>query len=193
MALFDHRVFKYQGDWWVAQVHGGTGVAWGDASPRITHERVLFTKVGSDGKSPATTSEIPAGWLNQLSHESIVRVIEMAVLFSDDFPMAPVNAPSVEEFEGAIHVDEEGLRWAARSVQAVRLDPNGDPGLQDAMELVCLDDSALRKEVRGAELSTLVDFEKQFGELGMGALVTVVKSTYRDFKPQGWRPGRSSV
>ncbi len=84
-----------------------------------------------------------------------------------------------------MYVDDEGLRWAVRETQSIVANTSGHPELYPAVELVCLDDSALKKEIRLASATTFHDFKTQFGDYGVSELIKVVKSTFRELEERG--------
>jgi hypothetical protein len=174
MPLYDHRVFDWRGEWWAAQVHGGTGAGMG-ARPAITHESVIFTCL-SDRDKPSRSTSIPAGWLLKLGHEAIGRVLDSADVWKDRFDMAPYNAPDADEFpERYKFQDENGLSWGARRLQTPIVNKDG-PVLRHSVELVCLDDSALRGEIPFATGETLDDFLSIHGTAGLAALAALLTS-----------------
>lgn len=182
MALYDHRVFRYERQWWVAQVHGASGAGWGDTPPRPTRDSVFFTCLSSEDQRSRTAS-IPAGWLNRLSHSSLLKLLQAAKEYGDRLPMEPYNAPSRDELGAGKLADDEGLEWTFRQVQAVRADANGRPQHVPAVELICLDDSALRKEVLLQDSDTLDNLLRTHGTAGVGELIIAVKSTFREYEP----------
>jgi len=182
MALFDHRVFRAADRWWAAQVHSGSGAGFGDAKPRITRETVLFSSL-ADEAIETRVARIPAGWLNRLSHVALLKVFETAESLGSHFHMSPYNAPSAEELGDPLHVDDEGLRWAVRPMKAVGVTASGDTEVRSAIELVCLDDSALRKEIQLASGTNFEEFKAQYGEIGLRELIKAVKGTYLNYEP----------
>lgn len=181
MALYDHRVFRSGETWWIAQVHSGGGSTRGSGIPsRISRETVIFTCLTDrDANSRYSTAMIPSGWLNRMRHSAITALLEAARLGESRFEMWPYNTPSEEELGPPAVVDDEGLRWVVRQSRAVRLE-EGVPVDRPALELICLDDSALRKEVLGADEVTLDAFVRSHGALGLGAVVAAIKSTFLD-------------
>ena len=182
MALYDHRVFKIGQGWWAAQVHSGSGAGWGEAMPRITHDTVLFSSL-ADEEMKTRVARIPAGWLNRLSHSALLRLFETGESLGSHFPMSPYNAPSAAELGEPMYVDDEGLRWAVRETQGVVANASGHAEVHAAVELVCLDDSALRKEIRLDTATSFHDFKAQFGDIGVTELIRVVKGTFLDYEP----------
>ncbi len=183
MALFDHRVFKIGQSWWAAQVHSGGGAGYGEAKPRITHNTVFFSSL-ADEKTETRLARIPAGWLNRLSHRALIKLFEEAESLGSHFPMSPYNAPSAEELGGPVYVDDEGLRWAARPTHTVNVSPSGHAEVRAAVEFVCLDDSALRKEIQLGSATNFQEFRAQYGDVGVGELIKAVKGTFLDYEPE---------
>ena len=185
MALYDHRVFKADGDWYVAQVHMGSGAGWGDATPRIQTETVTFTNL-SRRDANSSHARIPAGVLNEISHESLLRVLRSAEASSSRFDMSPFNSPSDQDANDRIVVDEQGLSWKWREVSSVVL-TNGRPTSNNALEFICLDDSALSRRVPVADDTTVGDFVAANGKAGLVSLIDAIKTTFRDLRPDTYR------
>ena len=183
MALYDHRVFRTGDEWWVAQVHSGGGVGVGDIPPRITTERVIFTNL-SDEDQESSTASIPAGFLNRMNHRSIVRLLRQAEPLRSRFDMYPYNTPNEDDFLGsAILLDDEGLRWAVKTIE---VQPNSAGAYRpDALvEVVCLDDSAMRRELL-IEMKSLPEVLSGGDRAHQSKeLVQVVKATYHDLNPE---------
>jgi hypothetical protein len=148
----------------------------------MSNDMVFFTSLSSEEKRTRTAS-LPAGSLNQLSHTSLRAVLENSDEYGERWPMSPFNAPSRDELGAPKFVDEEGLNWTYRQVQTLRLDTAGHPVRLPAVELICLDDSALRKEVLLADGSVLDNFLAQYGSGAISELVTTVKSMFLQYTP----------
>jgi hypothetical protein len=174
MALFDHRVFRRNDEWWAAQVHSASGAGYGSGNVPMTSERVYFSSLTDRDRNTLTARILP-GSLNRLSHESLLLVLGAGEDFGSHFRMAAYNAPSLEELGPAIHTDEENLRWAVRASRAVRLDEGGRPLQSSGLEFICLDDSALRKEVL-VEGGHTVNVQ----QLDLAAIVRDIKATFQD-------------
>lgn len=178
MALYDHRVFRADGQWWVAQVHSGAGAGTTGGS-EVTTERVFFTCI-SDKVVTGRTNRIPAGTLNRLSHRSIVERLRSGEEMQHGLRMHPYNAPPAEEFRDTpAFTDREGLRWVVRRSELVQ---HQDVGVsaRPAVELICLDDSALRQTVLLEESHTYDDAER-FAPADINeALIAAVKGRYED-------------
>lgn len=71
MAFYDNRVFKANGRWWVAEVHGASGIG-NSHPPRIMHETVIFTCV-SDDKQNSLSASLPARYLRLIDHTVVGR------------------------------------------------------------------------------------------------------------------------
>ncbi len=178
MALYDHRVFRVGPEWWVAQVHSAAG-AGSSARPSMTVERVLFRSLEDESKG--RTHTIPPGMLNRLSHAAIRRLLESAEPIQHGLTMHPYNAPPGDEFRHVKpFIDNDGLRWVIRRTTAVRRSPAGVE-TKPAVEVICLDDSALRKEVLLQDEGTYNDATAfAVGDIDEG-LVEAVKSTFDAF------------
>jgi len=146
MALYDNRVFKAGDKWWVAEVHGASGTGFSDP-PRIMHETVIFTCL-SDDTLKSLSASLPARRLRTMSHLSLVDVLNNATPFTDTrLPLRPTNAPDADELSSEhVVVDANGLRWVLRKTTQLRIEPNGVVE-GAALEVICLDDSAMRREV----------------------------------------------
>lgn len=187
MAIHDHRTFRRGDEWWVAQVHmaSGAGVAGGDpeAPPpeemRLTHDRVFFTCISND-ELPSRSAQIRADRLNRLSHESLLGVLETAEVLDSRFEMSPYNAPDARDFnEDEMIEDGDGLNWAVRPTNVLRV-IDGEPTHMPALELICLDDSALRDQIVFESEATLTDYLEAHGDEGKRELIEHVKGLYRD-------------
>lgn len=178
MALYDHRVFKVEDMWWVAQVHSGSGGGY-HPHPPITSERVYFTNITNDDEN-SRTAQIRAGLLNRLSHSAIRRLLRHAKTLDFRFPMHPYNAPSSRALEYLRRFrDDEGLEWVIQPTTAVRRTAAG-PQKLPAVEVICLDDSALRKEILLKDENTYIYAQQESAmDIDQG-LVSVVKSTYEE-------------
>ena len=180
MALYDHRVFNSGDGWWAAEVHGGSGFAFGEVIPEISLESAIFTKL-IDEKVQSRMASIPAGTLNRMSHKSIVRLLESAQPLSTRMEMNAYNTPDEREFHGLpIERDDENLRWVIRQKRiAIPAAATWQPDL--LVEVRCLDDSALRRDL-------LLEFKGGSGterdDLIMGIevpeLIAMVKATFAD-------------
>lgn len=183
MALFDHRVFRVGDEWWAAQVHSASGAGYGNAKVPITSERVYFSSL-TDRSRNTVTARIPPGWLNRLSHQSLLRVLRAAKDFGSHFTMAAYNAPSLEELGPAIYTDDEKLRWALRPSRSIQLDETGKIAASEGVEFICLDDSALRKEVLRAGGQGFDAFRSKVHALDLATIVSGIKATFTDYDPQ---------
>jgi hypothetical protein len=175
MPLYDHRVFRHRDEWWVAQVHSASGAGRSPQIP-ITHDRVTFTCL-SDAKRDSKTASITTGLLNQMDHSSLVKVLGRAEPYGARFEMSPFNAPDVEQLGNlAVTKDDEGLRWVVR-----RLPPTL-PETVALVEVICLDDSALKREIV-LRPETVYDDAKLMAPFDVDTeLVKLVKSTFRAYE-----------
>jgi hypothetical protein len=142
MALYDKRTFKWKGDWWTAEIHGGSGAGWTER-PTITSEMTLFTSITQE-EANSRVAHITAGRLNKLSHKAIGSVLDAAKDFGARWEMSPFNAPNAAELARSRRfVDSDGLTWVAEDttvIAATREGPMARPGVH----LICLEDSALQ-------------------------------------------------
>lgn len=179
MALHDQRVFKAWQNWWVGTVQLSSGDV---ASGSRERESIIFTCLSGKARN-AVTGRLAAGYLNRVSHRAIVQILHGAEDTGSRKEMIPYNMPNEEELRThTLVTDEEGLRWALRPTQTVSHTSQGlatSPGI----DCVCLDDSALRKDVaiEGGDLDSLV---RLHGEAGLEAIISAVKSVFiDDIKP----------
>ncbi len=179
MVLFDHRVFRFDNEWWAAQVHSASGAGYSD-TPAMTSERVLFSSLTNRDRN-TVTARIPVGWLNRLNYRSLTRVLQGGQDYGHHFKMSAYNAPSSEELGAPDFTDSEGLRWVIRPDRIVQV-TEGGPAVVDACEFVCLDDSALRKDV--ALLGRTLDELKAGPNDALRAeIVLRLKGTFEEFEP----------
>lgn len=188
MAIYDHRSFRQGEEWWVAEVHmaSGAGVAGGgpDAPApeelKTTHDRVFFTCI-SDDKLPSRTAEIPSDWLNHIDHESVLRLLESAEELEGRFEMSPYNAPDARNYdEDDMIEDRDGLTWATRRTEVLRV-VNEELTTLPALELICLDDSAMRDEIAFDSEVTLSDYLTAYGDEGIRELIAAVTEDFREY------------
>ena len=177
MALYDHRVFKHDDKWWVAEVHSASGGGPGTVT-KFRHDAVLFTCISNDeAKSLRVT--IPAGYLNQITHASIVHLLEKAQPMESRFDMSPYNIPSTDQpHQLAALQDDEGLNWIIRQSIGIRAGPTGTERVP-AVDVVCLDDTALKKQVLLKDEFTYVDAKKSSAVDIDTALIVAVKNSFR--------------
>jgi hypothetical protein len=145
MALFDNRVFSHEGKWWVAEIHGRVGSAFENSTPVMRTEVVIFTPLSEAGNSRSTT--IPANRLRSMSHGSLVRKLLDAEPSGKRYSSRPVNAPpEVEQYkaERDIVTDDEGLRWVLLASPVPQAGPTGAVRGHEGVDVICLDDSAMR-------------------------------------------------
>lgn len=181
MSLYDHRTFRRGDEWWAAEVHGSLGTGF-ETEPQITSETVCFTCL-SDENRQSYNAGIPTGTLNKLSHSSIIRILNRAEPLGTRFEMYPYNAPDADELSGhEVVTDEEGLGWVLRQTELVRVGPGGATNVP-GVELVCLDDSALRKEVLLGIPSRFDYFASMMGDEVKLKLIRAVKGVFPDYEP----------
>lgn len=180
MALHAFRVFWHDGSWWAAYVSGGVG-AGSTPRPRITSESIIFTRLGEE-KEPSRAARLGPHLLNRISHRSVVELLERARQWGETtFPAMSYGLPDPDEYSSQIEFnDDEGLTWRVRRSTAVRLE-NGQPVSKPAIELACMDDTALRKEILLSDEGTFDDALVMLGrEETMSGLVSTVKSLFKD-------------
>ena len=182
MALYDHRVFKVGDSWWVAQVHSASGGAGFLPSPPIRSEWVIFTNIANDDEN-SRIHRIRPGFLNRLSYSAIRQLLQQAKALDSRFEMHPYNAPSASALEHPHRfTDNEGLEWVVQPTTLVRQTEAG-PKILPAVEVICLQDSALRKKILLQDETTYVDAKLTSAMNIDEGLISVVKSTYEELGP----------
>ena len=185
MAVYDHRAFRVDGEWWIAEVHmASTEATWGSDPGPSVREQVFFSSIDPES-SELRFAEIPAGKLNRLSHRAIRGLWSGAERSEGDLEMYPYNTPDAEELKDYPAVkDDEDLNWVVRPTQVVRIH-EGKPEIHSGVEAICLDDSALRKEITLSPEDTFDDLMRVWGQEGLRALVEGVKSLYEELPDDG--------
>ena len=175
MALHDQRVFRSEGRWWIASVEVSSGV--GRGGPR--RESVFFTCL-SDDERESLVARIEGGYLNRLSHQAMQALLSVAESAGSRLETDPHNMPDVEEYRGHQKItDDEGLTWVVIAVTGIQR-RDGQLVKAPAAKCVCLDDSALQREVGLDRDETLRDLISMHGGEGLKALIETVKSLYED-------------
>lgn len=180
MALFDHRVFHFNKEWWAAQVHSASGSGWGDEAPTMLRDTVYFSSL-TDGEKHTVTASIPAGWLTKLSYNSLVGRLKAGKDLGTHFKMSAYNAPSVDELGPPVCTDSEGLRWVIRPTKTVLVNADRTAGTVDSAEFVCLDDSALRADV--PLIGQTFDEFRRDGNQQLLGIVAQIKATFVEYGP----------
>jgi len=183
MALYDQRVFRHGGSVWAAEVHGEGGPD--EDAPE--ENSVYFTRVGSEGE-PSRRSTLPAGALNTISHRAIARLVDGAKVTDFRMPSWPFNRGDVRDHPGSPpFVDDEGLRWVARDAVAIKRVGTSYETVP-AVQVICLDDSALRKDI-GFSGTAREDIRRMHGSILSNELVKVVKGSFEDLDPVDYDDG----
>lgn len=183
--MYDQRVFRDQNTdrWWIAQVLSTGSVGWGDGPHPPSEEGLYFTELGERDAPSLTTVLRPPGWLHRYSHSSILHLLQRATPTDSNVPLRPTNVPNAAEFQVEPLVDAEGLRWVYRRRALPMYSPHGPAVIENSVEFVCLDDSALRGTVRMSDATTLDDLLHTIGDSGLLPLVEAVKSTFQQLSP----------
>jgi len=196
MALYDHRVFKQDQNWWVAQVHGqNSAVTSGPAAQApMTHDFVFFTSLTLENTN-SRVAFVPTGKLNSMSHRSIIRILERAEDFGSRREMEPYNVPDQTGYAGWNQItDEEGLRWVINKNRIQKVPEYLQPF--SSMEFVCLDDSALRRNILFQDSNAYDRFAETRGSTGDEQLIKHIKSSFEEVEPEqltgGWKPPAST-
>lgn len=192
MALYDQRTFRHNEQWWAAEVHmaSGGGYAEGDVEPVGPAWDTVFLTCISDEEARTRVSRIPSGYLNRLSHRAMVRELQEAEEQENlRMDMSPHNMPDPMELEERDRIrDEDGLPWVYRPAEVVAVQ-QGEIRTGPGIEVICLHDSALRREVWGGadDYDAII---QELGEEGIADVIRAVKSLFVD-DPQeidGWVP-----
>ena len=172
MALYDTRVFKAEGHWWIGQVHGNFGSGFGDAFE--PHRETVYFTCASDQERNSVVIDIPAGTLNRMNHRSIIRALEVAKPFGHRLPMSPANAPDIEQLEKERpFTDDDGLRWVVNRSEISWL-TEGQAGVKVSYRGVCLDNSALTGLV-GVDDPEVVPAKE--------VVIRMIKDQFQDVQP----------
>lgn len=182
MAMHDTRVFRDGKQWWVAQILSASGGGWGGAPYTMTHEGAYFREIGSE-ENIMRQLTIPAGTLNTISHESVLRVLKAAKPFGSAIRITLSNPVHRDEWRSPTITDRDDLEWGFRMTTQPRVDSQGNFGSHPAAEFVCFDDSALKATVLLQDATTLEQLRQVRGNLGILAIIDSIKSRYEDYKP----------
>jgi len=182
MAIFDSRVFRVGDEWWAVQVHGGSGFGVGPGRPQIQDETVVFTCLTDENRNSRLGS-ITAGTLNRLSHRAISEVLRRSSPWGVRLDISPTNAPDPDELgRHPSFTDDDGLRWAVRRTRVKRVTRSGIVE-HPAVDVICLDDSALRNEILLENDATYDDALRWATFDINGELAKVVKSMHDEEPP----------
>jgi len=188
MALYDHRVFRTNNEWWIAEVHmaSGAGAGHADEPPYIpmSRETVIFTSM-SDKDAISRSIRIPADHLNRIRHDCLTGLLARSRDWQVRLPMHPYNLPSPEAFPHRnVLLDDEGLRWGYREIGSPVLSPRGELEEHPAVELMCFDDSGLSGVVGlSGPARTLAEVASALGASPVPELIKAVKSKYITVEP----------
>lgn len=180
MAMHDTRWFRDGDQWWVARVLTAGGVGWGEAPAQITTEGIFFRQLGEEATPLRRCTFLIAGELNRMSHASLVTALRTSEKTTISMYIGPANIPSPSELPHDRIKDEEGLSWTFRPTTMKSRNRDGHIHDLPAVELICLDDSALRGVIELDDPDTLHDLKATLGDLGLSELVAVVKGEYPD-------------
>jgi hypothetical protein len=180
MAMHDTRWFRDGDQWWVARVLTAGAVGWGDAPAQLSTEGVFFRQLGEESTPLRRCTFLIAGELNHMSHASLVRTLRAAEHTTITMYIGPANIPNPSELPKYRIKDEEGLDWTYRPATMKSRDRDGRISDVPAVELICLDDSALRGFIELADDDTLNDVRTTLGDIGLIELMKVVKAEFPD-------------
>jgi hypothetical protein len=179
MAMHDTRWFRVEDEWWVARVLTAGGGGWGSGPHKYTHEGVFFRQLADDNEKVLLRCTLVAGELNLVNHSTIVRALKFAEQTELKMYIGPANIPDPDELPRQTPVvDEEGLRWAFQDLTSARIRASGVVEAGAAVEVICLDDSALRRTVPFEDPTTWQDFTRQHGDFAKRALIDSVRSLF---------------
>ncbi len=177
MPMYDHRVFRHERNWWIAQIHSAVGGGWGEGPHPTKREKVFFTSITDEGLM-TRTANIPPGKLNQMSHRSLVEILMKAKPLDTRIEMYPYNAPPSEFVENEIIRDEEHLRWIIRRGRGL-VEMRENISTCPSLELLCLDDSALRSDV------LLGEYRSPSEKIAMEDALALIKAVKKRFDEVG--------
>ena len=186
MALFEQRVFRSKEQWWIAQIVSSGGAGSPEEGPTI--ERVTFTCT-SEPDSMSRSRHITPSMLNKMSHASLVNVLENAqpVDFRMDF--SPTSLPTIDYVSDEnLVIDAEQLRWVLREIVQPQLQSNSEITTSRAIDVICLDDSALRGQVGITASLTLAEV-LSLQAAAARAIVETVKGQFRNYSLEELDPG----
>ncbi len=179
MALFEQRTFRNRGLWWIAQVEGSGGPGSPQQGP-VTERIVLTCTSEPDSKSRSIV--IIPSVLNKMSHRSIIKVLETAREVDFRMDLFPSPQPFFEEPEGREELtDSEGLNWILKEASVFQLKNPSSAVRSPGIDVFCLDDSALRKEVSLPQDMTLRQI-LSLQPMAAAAIVDTIKSFFKDYE-----------
>lgn len=141
---------------------------------RPIRESVVFTCM-TDRDAHSRSNEIVGGSLNRLNHSDVCRLVEGAGELGHRFEAHPHNVPDEQDVRPPIVIDSDGLRWATKRRQTVVV--NAEPEVRPCLELVCLYDSALRKEIVFPDDEAIERFLTADAEERLRSLIQLLKQT----------------
>lgn len=174
MPTYDHRVFKADDEWWVAEVHLAFGSVLEGGERRMRVEQAFFTCL-TDHSQKSRKVEIPAGTLLTMQYSAIQSLLSRAEVLNERIDMHPYNLPPEPEDTDKVFVDSQGTRWILRPVilPTYKLDTS-----QYAVDIICLDDSAVHGTIGMADETTYSSFVRKWGREAMEQLIALVHERY---------------
>lgn len=177
MPVNDQRIFKSGEHWWVAIVNSAHGMGSSNGLRRMNRDEVTFTCL-TDHSAVSKKAEIQSGELNSLKHSAIIEMLRSASVLDSRTEIRPINLPHDPTDSEAVFIDETGLRWILKSI---RLPNFGNSGkLHYGVEVICLDDSAIRKTIGMSTEFTLIDFIQTWGLEAKKELIGIVDQEYKN-------------
>lgn len=174
MPTYDHRVFKSGEQWWIAEVHVASGSVDKNGARTMHREEVLFTCL-TELSLMSRKAEIQSGQLNRFRHTAIQQLLESAEELDKRFEMHPYNAPPEPMDNEAVFVDPDGTRWILRP-SALASYKDHEP--LNAVEIICMDDSAIKRKIGMADKFTFSDFVSTWGSEAKNQLIGLVHQQY---------------
>jgi len=142
----ERRVFAFDGEWWLAQAHVEGGTGWG-AARAFANDIVYFTPL-SDEPRNSLCARVKAGQLNRLSHDEIIALLKSAEDTETRLHIGRVDLPITTTAGDEIRFkDDKGLHWAFQQRKLPKFKEGEFVGNLPAVEVICLDDSAIRRIV----------------------------------------------
>lgn len=178
MALREQRVFRDGRDFWVAHVGASWGSGDGDRPPSASDEVVFFTCI-TDRSKQSRSATIAVERLRRMSHRELVETLDSAASILRRIEFVYDDLPSAEVFDRTdLVTDAEGLRWSIDRIDMLRIE-SGKPVPKRGIRVLCLDDSAMVRDVMLESMDTLDNAQDQYGGEILRKIVESIKSLYK--------------
>jgi hypothetical protein len=188
MALYDNRTFKAaDGKWWVAEVHGGAGAGRGPVVH--LHSEIVYLTCLSDDAAKSRITSIRGGTLRRLPHKSLLDRLEEASVTTYRMELSPSNAPDPAALAHLrSEEDDEGLAWVWRDTTIISYSREA-PHPRPAIELICLEDSALQGAIAVDSEDTRATLRESASPEIIRSLIAALKKTLVDSDAQDGEQG----